>query len=74
MESFRIFVQDVGKKGYSGLSDIEAYTVEHALDLVGAVSSKKYIALPHTRKDLWPNGKTGRVTEEALKLGGRQGN
>ena len=27
---------------------------------------KRLIALPHSRKDLWPNGKTGRVPSAAL--------
>ena len=69
LRKFRVFVQDVGDSGYSGLGDFEA------LDAFGAASqamnkmhieAKKLLALPATRKDLWPN-KTGLVPYAALE-------
>ena len=40
--------------------------------LSGAVPPSEWgdrlIALPHSRKDLWPDGKTGKVPDEALSF------
>lgn len=73
MSKYRVFVRDVGKRGYSGLRDAEADSVAEAI----IIASRKrrrlprlpyLIALPHDRKDLWPDGKTGKVSPEALEF------
>lgn len=65
---YRVFAQDVGKSGYSGVKDITAESPRGALAKVPpAWEGERMIALPHTRKDLWPNGKTGAVPREALR-------
>jgi hypothetical protein len=70
LRKFRVFVQDVGDSGYSGLVDLEA------LDAFGAASqamskmrieAKKLLALPANRKDLWPKKTTGLVPYAALE-------
>jgi hypothetical protein len=81
-ELYRIFVNDFEAAdcyndqvpwdgwAYSGLEDVEANSVEEVLDRFASVPrTGYYLALPHTRKDLWPDGKTGRVSKEAIKLG-----
>lgn len=79
MTKFRIFVQDVGRSGYSGYKDVEAGSASAAvhkiaprgvcpccgLQLRGGVHPH-LIAVPHSRKDLWPDWQTGRVPQEAL--------
>jgi len=72
---YRVFVQDVGDEGFSGVADVEAPNPQSAVSVfaytpAGATwHNKTLIALPHTRKDLWPDGKTGAVSQEALKMG-----
>lgn len=69
---FRVFEQDVGAHGYSGVRDVLASSPMRAVRLIsklGHLDGNQLIALPHTRKDLWPDGRTGRVRPEALKIG-----
>ena len=59
---YRVFVQDVGQTGYSGYADAIAWTGAEAVrkmkrpDLDG-----KLIAIRHSDKHLWPDGKTGQL-------------
>lgn len=69
MTKYRIFVQDVGKSGFSGFTDVDAYSVRHALETCKVHDLRKYIALPHSRRDLWPDGKTAQLPEGALRFG-----
>jgi hypothetical protein len=80
MPRFRVFVQDIGDRGYSGLDDVTAASPEAAIRKAGgaAVSSHppyysacghRLIALPHNRKDLWPHHRTGAVKAAALHYG-----
>lgn len=70
---FRIFVQDVGPYGYSGYTDVSAADPKEALAAIGEGKGQGkrrrplFIALPKSRKDLWPDGKTGRVPQESLR-------
>jgi hypothetical protein len=72
--TFRVFVQDVGESGFSGVDDINAPDSLKAIMKFayppGGLTwyGKKLIALPHDRKDLWPDGQTGHVPEEALSF------
>lgn len=89
MEKYRVFVEDVGSRRFSGFgaSDIEADSPLDAIfEATGVVRSSpigrkwtngdvkplycgcRLIALPHSRKDLWPNSRTGQVPKEALKF------
>lgn len=72
---FRIFVQDVGRSGYSGFKEVEAVSTKAAVKGLKVPSWRSefstsklpyYIALPNNRKDLWPDGQTGQVPKEAL--------
>ena len=68
---YRVFVQDVGRTGYSGMRDCKASSPQEAIRLLLEFQHErpgewKYIAIPHSRRDLWPNGQTGAVTKEAL--------
>lgn len=68
VKKYRVFSQDVGKYGYSGVKDVMADSPRSAVNKVGqAWEGEKMIALPHGRKDLWPDGQTGRVPREALR-------
>ncbi len=70
---YRVFVQDVGRSGFSGVRDINAASPTEAVKPYAFPKGgttwhgKKLIALPHDRKDLWPDGKTGEVPREALE-------
>jgi hypothetical protein len=65
---FRVFVQDVGRTGYSGYADAiawnsgEAVRKMHRPDLAG-----KLIAIRETDKHLWPDGKTGQLPKRRNK-------
>lgn len=67
---FRIFTQDVGDSGYSGVCDVVAESMNEALQKAPprAWRREKYIALPHSRRDLWPDGKTGELSPEAVRF------
>ena len=76
---YRVFVEDVGPGKFSAIKDAEAKNPRRAILDVTKVdgftgapdfmtwNGRRLIALPHHRKDLWPNGKTGAVSAEALK-------
>lgn len=66
---YRVFVQDVGESGYSGVRDITAKAPYNAITKwVNKYWPRyKFIALPHSRKDLWPHKTTGAVPTEALQ-------
>jgi hypothetical protein len=75
MQKFRLFVQDVGKHGFSGYgtADIYASTPQRAVNIGvnrWGRPPRDLIALPHSRLDLWPDGQTGQVTREALEFKG----
>jgi hypothetical protein len=69
---YRIFVEDVGPGLFSaaGTPELKAQSPEIAI-LAGMGAprwcGRLLIALPVDRKDLWPNGATGEVPEEALE-------
>lgn len=73
MKTFRIFVQDVGKTGYSSLDQVRADNPVDAIlpfctdPRTRTVHGRKLIALPDDRRDLWPNSETGKVSKEALR-------
>lgn len=61
---YRVFVQDVGRSGYSAVCDMTAYRPRDAVaraDHKWPAWKGKHIALNHDRKHLWPDGKTGRL-------------
>lgn len=71
MKKYRLFVQDVGVSGYSGLYDVEAANSRAAARLARAEGRRrraKVLALPHDRRDLWPEQYTGEVPREALEF------
>lgn len=71
MAAFRLFVQDVGSRGYSAVTDVISSDHADALRVVRKVriDPPDWLLLPHSRRDLWPDGRTGAVTAEALRLG-----
>lgn len=73
MTSYRLFVEDVGKGRFSamGVPEVRAANPKAAIQAgfgPALWNGKRIIALPHERKDLWPNEKTGEVPEEALNF------
>lgn len=77
-QQYRVFVEDVGPDRFSGLADAEAPGPRTAIVMVTDVDEReddlllldglKLIALPHSRKDLWPDGSTGIVPDEAFRF------
>lgn len=71
MRCYRIFVEDVGPGRFScsGFGDIIASSPDDAIQKTSKSwkwqGNRRFLALPHTRKDLWPDGKTGEVPAEA---------
>jgi len=69
---YRVFVQDIGITGFSGVSDIVAKSPSKAIKsfakpkFTNTWYGRKLIAIPHNKKELWPNGLTGIVPKEAL--------
>lgn len=68
---YRVFTNDVGPNQFSALREIDARFDDEALlkgvrDCNGLPSGTKILVLSEQRRDLWPNGKTGRVPKEAL--------
>jgi hypothetical protein len=71
LQKFRIFAQDVGVAGYSAVVDLDGMSAQDAVHFADREYPRwkgKHIALPHSRKDLWPDDKTGTVPPEALEL------
>ncbi len=69
---FRIFAQDVGQTGYSGVCDHEDTSAPPAVawaDERWPVWKGRHLALPYDRRDLWPDSATGQVPPEALRIG-----
>lgn len=73
---YRLFVEDMGDPGdslFSGVEDVEADSPRKAiLKYTGTgstnwIDGRRYIALPHSRKDLWPHSRSGAVPPEALE-------
>ena len=65
---YRIFTNDVGPNAYSALQDIEAKNLEAAKIEAAGIAGMyacKALVLPHDRKDLFPNGQTGKIKPEA---------
>ena len=69
---YRVFVEDVGPSRFSGVRDIVAATPKAAIKPFatdqgkGLWHGRRLIAFPHSRRDLWPDGQTGKVPREAL--------
>jgi hypothetical protein len=71
VKKYRLFVQDVGISGYSGLYDVQAASSLAARKLArdeGRRRRAKVLALPHDRRELWPDGQTGEVPRAALEF------
>ena len=70
---YRIFSEDVGIEKFSALDEVDAPNPRAAISPFCTDKTRKLlhgrrvIALPTNRKDLWPDGKTGRVPKEALE-------
>lgn len=65
-EMYAFFVQDVGTEGYSraGLNDVPAKSPSEAIaKRVPRNFGWKTIALPVNRRELWPDGKTGLLSD-----------
>ena len=69
-QQFRVFEQDVGDSGYSALDDVTAETMIDAWNQATRLHPqiKGLICLPHSRRDLWPNWKTGELSAEAARF------
>lgn len=68
---WRIFTNDVGPNQYSALTDVTAPDLQAALKKIPAGLEKgtKILCLPHKAMALWPDGKSGRVSDKALEFG-----
>ena len=58
---YRVFAQDVGRSGYSGVRDVEIESLEDYVRDNTSPGRWLRILLPHARKDLWPDGHTGEL-------------
>lgn len=62
---YRLFAQDIGKDGYSGLRDIGCPGSQGDSDALRIAYEEsqqrgaRVLPLRHTRKDMWPDGETG---------------
>jgi hypothetical protein len=71
---YRLFCEDVGGPGsgcFSGIRDIEALSPQAAVKTEAhweRSTGQRVIALPHSRKDLWPRMPDGKVPAEALRF------
>lgn len=68
MVKYRVFTNDVGPLKFSAFRDINAATDAGALIKAARLVNLpgvKILALPHHRPELWPDGKTGAIPEEA---------
>lgn len=70
-QKYRIFIQDVGKNGYSGYADTQA-TSRREAESQYSHAPARIVALPHNRRDLWPDGKTGRLPKSPAQLRGER--
>jgi hypothetical protein len=66
---YRFFTNDVGRDGYSAYTDSvagesRAQVYARARSLAETLGCK-VLVLPHDRRDLWPDRKTGRISVEA---------
>jgi hypothetical protein len=76
-QKWRVFTNDVGPHQYSGLKDITASSLSEAkamakqrwgnlpIDPRRVDKTLRILVLPHSEKNLWPNGQTGRIPKEA---------
>jgi hypothetical protein len=74
MNKYRMFVQDVGRHGYSGYGrrDIDAGSWIEAREIAFRTELRNWkgpevLLLSHAKKHLWPDGKSGQVPRAALK-------
>lgn len=72
-QKYRLFTSDVGPMQFSALCDV--YTADPFKSI--AETSRRFtttaIALPHGRKDLWPDGKTGKLPLDGVAWLQREG-
>jgi hypothetical protein len=80
MPKYRIFVQDVGRKGYSALGNHDVFAGnapeavriyredERARSKTGKLIPNKMIAIDLNRQDLMPRGMNAKIPEEAFEL------
>lgn len=67
---YRIFAQDVGRSGYSGVCDMTAHCSRDAVaeaDRTWPGWKGKHVAISHERRHLWPDGKTGLLPRKGSK-------
>jgi hypothetical protein len=66
---YRFFTNDVGLNQYSAYADsVRGLSLQHCEARARRLAAKlgcKVLLLPHDRKDLWPDKKTGRIPVEA---------
>ncbi len=68
--TYRIFAQDVGRNGYSGVEDVTARTPADAASRARAGGCwGKLIAIAHAKRNLWPDSGTGLLPNPERVLG-----
>lgn len=65
---YRIFTSDIGPMQFSALKDVDTADPFKTIEDVAARFSTVALALPHTRRDLWPDGQTGKLSEDCIKF------
>lgn len=65
-QKYRLFTSDIGPMQFSAYQDTyTADPTERIRELSRALNTTA-IALPHTRRDIWPDGKTGKLSAAAV--------
>ncbi len=67
---WRVFTNDVGPNQFSALKEIEAESWDEALRKMKPLAKQlrcKVLVAPENRRDLWPDGQTGRIPTEAKR-------
>jgi hypothetical protein len=69
---YRIFTNDVGPNAYSALCEVSAESLREAKAKAQIVCRElpsrhnlKVLVIPNDRRDLWPDGKTGKISADA---------
>lgn len=68
---FRVFTNDVGPNAYSCLMSLSAKDQNEANRKARRIAGKldcKAVALPESRRELWPDGQTGLLPAESKRL------
>lgn len=72
-QKYRIFTSDIGPMQFSALCDVYTAQPSKTVEKTSFRFNTTAIALPHTRKDLWPDGQTGKLSDDSKDYLRREG-